>query len=72
MNYKIFWIDVSDKVIYNFEEYCGVNDASVNSYEYHNNSKRVLSEFHAFEDREDFAVVFESEAYYHWFLLRFS
>jgi hypothetical protein len=72
MNYKIFWIDVSDKVIYNFEEYCGVSDASVNSYEYHNNSKRVLSEFHAFEDREDFAVVFESEAYYHWFLLRFS
>jgi hypothetical protein len=80
MSFTIKWNRIPDNVCSNFIDACGGGDPILDEWQYHINMENMFAEFKAHEFHDDetlkFAefdkVIFESEAYYIWFLLRFA
>ena len=72
MNYPVFWRDIPEKTLDNFRLYCGYdfNNGGMKFSDYERVANVELKWFHAYRKSNEY--VFESEAHYQWFLMRFS
>jgi hypothetical protein len=79
MSFIVKWTDMPDQVCENFTRGCGWDD-SISADEYFDNMEAEFAQFKAYELYDDESlreiefdrVVFENEAYYTWFVMRFS
>lgn len=71
MTFSISWWELPNNIDVNFQIYCGLEDPEVDAYQYENNLKETLKQYHVVEG-DGYILTFDSEAYYHWFILRFS
>jgi hypothetical protein len=75
MSFIVKWTDISDQVCENFTRACGSRDDSISAEEYFDNMEAEFAQFKAYELYDDESlreIEFENEAYYTWFILRWS
>ena len=69
---NIEWSELPSTVQKNLDIECGYSDNGVLTAEWLKRMNKCVEQFNATYDGEDDIFYFDSEAYYHWFLLRWT
>ena len=69
MTYPVLWGDIPDETLDNFKRHCGY-PSSTTFEQYIKRANIELKPFNGYWENDYY--IFESEAHYQWFLLRWS